>query len=60
SSFEGRQELGVDFAGVVTAVGEGVTQHQVGARSRVAGAKKAQVAAPECVHASWENGETHS
>lgn len=32
SSFEGRQELGVDFAGVVTAVGEGVTQHQVGDR----------------------------
>jgi polyketide synthase 5 len=35
-SFEGRlPELGADFAGVVTAVGAGVTEHQVG--DRVAG-----------------------
>ncbi|MBA0045039.1 type I polyketide synthase [Mycobacteroides sp. LB1] len=32
SSFEGRQELGVDFAGVVTAVGPGVTEHRIGDR----------------------------
>jgi polyketide synthase 3/4 len=32
-TYEGyRQQLGIDFAGVVTAVGEGVTTHQIGDR----------------------------